>query len=105
MVEGIGPFAAICGEPRQIRKEATVAADSSAEMWLIPAASIYFYSRLFLSPSLRGREALGRGNPALNVSKKIDCHVANSHVAFKSFSVLVFSALSLFVMLSLHLFF
>jgi hypothetical protein len=40
MVVDIGPFAAICGEPRQVRKEATVATDSGAEMWLIFTASI-----------------------------------------------------------------
>jgi hypothetical protein len=49
MVASIGPFAAICGEPRQVRKEATVATDSGAEMWLILAASIsflYVHSRI-----------------------------------------------------------
>lgn len=41
MVAGIGPFATICYEPRQIRKEATVVADSGAEMWLMLAASCF----------------------------------------------------------------
>lgn len=45
MAVGIGLFAAICREPRQVRKEATVVADSSAEVRLLLAASniIYFF--------------------------------------------------------------
>ena len=37
MVAGIGPFATIDCEPRQVRKEATVAVDAGAEMWLVLA--------------------------------------------------------------------
>lgn len=39
MVVGAGPFATICREPRQVRKEATVVTDSCAEMWLVSTAS------------------------------------------------------------------
>jgi len=35
---GIGPFATISCEPRQVRKEATVAADAGAEERLVLAA-------------------------------------------------------------------
>jgi hypothetical protein len=41
LVVCIGPFATICCEPRQVRKEATVATDSGAEMWLIHTASLF----------------------------------------------------------------
>ena len=37
IVASIGPFATIGCEPRQVRKEATVAADVGAEMWLVLA--------------------------------------------------------------------
>lgn len=37
IVAGVGPFATISCEPRQVRKEATVAADSGAEVWLVLA--------------------------------------------------------------------
>ncbi len=33
----IGPFAMLGCEPRQVRKEATVAADAGAEVWLVLA--------------------------------------------------------------------
>ncbi len=39
MAASIGPFATICCEPRQVRKEATVMTDSGAEVRLICAAS------------------------------------------------------------------
>jgi hypothetical protein len=35
---GIGPFATLGCEPRQVRKEATVAADAGAEVWLVSTA-------------------------------------------------------------------
>ena len=41
LVTDMGPFAAICCKPRQVRKEATVAADSSAEVRLVLVASIF----------------------------------------------------------------
>lgn len=41
MVASIGPFATICCEPRQVRKEATVMTDSGAEVRLILAATFY----------------------------------------------------------------
>jgi len=37
IIAGIGPFATIGCEPRQVRKEATVAADAGAEVWLVLA--------------------------------------------------------------------
>ena len=37
IIASIGPFATIVCEPRQVRKEATVADDSCAEMWLVLA--------------------------------------------------------------------
>jgi len=37
----MGPFAALGYEPRQVRKEATVVADASAEVWLVLAASFF----------------------------------------------------------------
>lgn len=37
IVASIGPFATISREPRQVRKEATVAADAGAEVWLVLA--------------------------------------------------------------------
>jgi hypothetical protein len=37
IVASIGPFATIGREPRQVRKEATVAADAGAEVWLVLA--------------------------------------------------------------------
>ncbi len=46
LVVSIGPFAAICCEPRQVRKEATVAADSGAEVWLVLAASLFTGSHM-----------------------------------------------------------
>ena len=40
MVASVGRFAAICCEPRQVRKEATVITDLGAEVWLILVTSI-----------------------------------------------------------------
>lgn len=40
MAARIGLFAAICCEPRQVRKEATVTTDSGAEVRLIRAATL-----------------------------------------------------------------
>ena len=37
IIASIGPFAMIRYKPRQVRKEATVVADASAEMWLVLA--------------------------------------------------------------------
>ena len=41
MAISMGLFAAICCEPRQVRKEATVATDSGAEVRLMLVASIF----------------------------------------------------------------
>lgn len=37
IVASVGPFATISCEPRQVRKEATVAADAGAGVWLVLA--------------------------------------------------------------------
>lgn len=50
LVVNIGPFATICCEPRQVRKEATVTADSGAEVWLVLAATLFllfFLSKIY----------------------------------------------------------
>lgn len=44
LADNMGTFATICCEPRQVRKEATVAADSGAEVRLVLPASIIFLS-------------------------------------------------------------
>lgn len=43
IVASIGPFATIGREPRQVRKEATVAADAGAEVWLVLATMCFKY--------------------------------------------------------------
>lgn len=53
IVAGIGPFATIGYEPRQVRKEATVVADSGAEVWLVLATiSLYDNLTCFVSTHL-----------------------------------------------------
>lgn len=44
MVTGVGPLATISCKSRQVRKEATVATDSGAGVWLASVATLIFSS-------------------------------------------------------------
>ncbi len=56
MVANIGRFAAICCEPRQVRKEATVAADSGAEVWLVLVTTLLLMVKKSMSYQVLARK-------------------------------------------------